>query len=271
MGNIVGGPRRELLGELERLATDSPGRWAFSVREAGVSVASVAGDVVMPAASTVKVALLALALADVAAGERELDDVLEVPDVRAGGAGVLDLLPSVRSIRLGEALELMIGVSDNTATNMVIDALGLDAAHERIVGFGMRSTRLRRRLMDTEAARAGRENVTTADDQALLLDTLAGDLLPPPQRELALGILSRQQFNDRLPAALGTDVRCLHKTGELPGVRHDVGILEFDGRQVAVAALGCELADPASQGLATGPAGKIISTAARLVVNASRE
>ncbi|PSL04789.1 beta-lactamase class A [Haloactinopolyspora alba] len=260
-----------LRGELDALARRSPGRWAFSVRESGRPVASVSGSVVMPAASTVKVALLALVLVDVAAGERSLDDPLPVPDRRAGGTGVLDLMPSVRALPLGEALELMIGVSDNTATNMVIDALDLDEAGRRIVALGASSTLLRRHLMDTDAARAGRDNVTTADDQALILDRLAGpDLLPQPWRRYALDVLGRQQFNDRIPAGVGPDVRCAHKTGELPGVRHDVGVLEFDGRSVVLAALGSELTDPVSQGAGTGPAGGVISTAADLVVAAVR-
>lgn len=260
-----------LRGELDALARRSPGRWAFSVRESGRPLASVSGAVVMPAASTVKVALLALVLADVAAGDRSLDDPLPVPDRRDGGTGVLDLMPSVRSLPLGEALELMIGVSDNTATNMVIDALGLDAAGARITALGASSTLLRRRLMDTAAARAGRDNVTTADDQALILDRLAGpDLLPQPWRRYALDVLGRQQFNDRLPAGLGPDVRCAHKTGELPGVRHDVGVLEFDGRSVVLAALGSELTDPVSLGSGTGPAGGVIAAAAGLVVASLR-
>jgi len=261
-----------LRDDLAQLADRSAGNWAFSVRESGRSVVAVHGDVVMSAASTIKVALMALVLADVAAGKRSLDEPCQVPDDRAGGTGVLDVLPSVRSIRLVETLELMIGVSDNTASNMIIDMLGLDDAHDRIIALGARSTRLRRRLMDTAAALAGRDNVTTADDQALVLDLLAGPgLLPEPQRRLALDILGRQQFNDRLPAALGSDVTCRHKTGERPGVRHDVGILEFDGRQVILAALGSQLSDPTSQGSGTGPAGQIIATAARLVVTAARE
>ncbi len=256
------------------MADRSPGRWAFAVRESGRPVASVDGAAEMPAASTIKVALMTLVLADVATGRRGLDDTCHVPPSRSGGSGVLSMLPSVRAISLGEALELMIGVSDNTATNMVIDTLGLDEAHDRIVALGAPMTRLRRRLMDVAAARQGRDNVTTADDQALILDVLCGavppaggEVLPEQWREHGLDILGRQQFNDRMPAALGPDVRCLHKTGELPGLRHDVGILEFDGRRVVLAALGCQLPDPVSQGPGTGPAGETIATAARIVVD----
>lgn len=264
--------------ELDALAESAPGRWGFAVREQGQAVASVNGDAVMPAASTIKVALMIAALQDVVAGRRELGTLLDVPGKRVGGSGVLKLLPTVRALRLDETLELMIVVSDNTAANMVITMLGADDVAGRISALGARHTRLERQLMDFEAARSGRNNVTTADDQALFLDILTEDgladrghdVLPAELRELARRMLGGQQFNDRIPARLGPDVRCLHKTGENDGVRHDVGILEFDGRQVVFAALGSELADPASHSAGTGPASEVIGAAARMVVDAAR-
>ncbi|AYY13633.1 serine hydrolase [Actinobacteria bacterium YIM 96077] len=257
--------------DIGTLATSAPGRWGFAIREQGRAVASINGATAMPAASTIKVALLIMALQEVAAGRCELDRSLPVPERRVGGTGVLRLMPSVGALRLDETLELMIGVSDNTASNMVLDMLGLDDVTGRINALGARNTRLERHMMDFEASRSGRDNTTTADDQALLLDLLTGpDLLPDHLRQLALDILGRQQFNDRIPAGLGPDVGCRHKTGELAGVRHDVGILDFDGRSVAFAALGSELRDPVSQSTGTGPAADVIARAARAVVDAAR-
>lgn len=250
------------------LAEESPGAWAFAVREQGRTVASVHGDAVVPAASTIKVALMILALQEVAAERCTLGSVLEIPDERVGGSGVLRLLPSVRALPLGETLELMIGVSDNTAANMVVDMLEVDDVAPRIAALGARNTRLERRLMDLEAARQGRDNVTTAEDQVFLLDLLVSEtVLPVELRQYALAILGRQQFNDRMPAALEPDVVCRHKTGELAGVRHDVGLLEFDARQVAFAALGTDLPEQAAGG---GSAGNVIAGAARMVVEAAR-
>lgn len=266
-------PRTDRLRSgLAQLAEGGPGRWAFAVWEQGQPVVSLNGAEPVPAASTIKVPLLVLALQDVAAGRRDLDDDVPVPAERAGGAGVLRLLPSVGRLRFGELLTLMIAVSDNAASNLVIELLGLDDADQRLAALGLTGTRLRRRLMDAEAARAGLENVTTADDQSRLLDRLAGpDLLPAPLRAFALGVLAEQQVNDRMPTQLGDDVRCLHKTGELPGVRHDVGLLEFDGRTVALAALGTELTDPVTLRLTgSGPAGSVIGAAARMVVEVAR-
>ncbi|WP_162449987.1 serine hydrolase [Phytoactinopolyspora mesophila] len=261
----------KLRSELNSIAAAQHGRWAFAVREGGGLVASVNGDEVMRAASTIKVALLILALQDVEAGQCRLDSELDVPEERAGGSGVLKLMRSVRTLPLREVLELMIGVSDNCATNIVVDLLGLDHISARINALGARSTRLERRLMDLEAARSGRDNVTTADDQALLLDLLTGtQLLSEDARRLALDILGRQQFNDRMPARLGPDIVCRHKTGELSGVRHDVGILEFDGRQVVLAALSSELADPATHSVGTGVAADVIGAAAQAVVENAR-
>ena len=99
----------------------------------------------------------------------------------------------------------------------------------------------------------------------MLLERLCQDLLPAGLRRLGLDVLGRQQFNDRLPARLDADVVCRHKTGEINGIRHDVGILEFDDRQVIVAALGGELTEPASR-----TASSVIGRAADLVVGHAR-
>lgn len=132
-------------------------------------------------------------------------------------------MPAASTIKVA----LMIGISDNTATNMIIDVLGLTHASERIRALGASHTWLERRLMDAAAVERGQRNETTADDQTLILDRLAGpELLPTPLRELGLAMLGRQHLNDRMPAALGPDVRCLHKTGEITGVRHDAVIMK---------------------------------------------
>lgn len=261
----------ELHRHLEDLASRVAGRWGFSVYEDGVAVAEVGAELVMPAASTIKVPLLISALRRVDRGELALAQRVNVPVERTGGTGVLRTLPSVTELELGEALELMVTVSDNTATNMVIDLVDLQSWAVEFVELGLSDTALRRRMLDERAMAEGHDNVTTAAEQAFLLERIAsGALLTPDQRGVALGMLGRQQARDRLPAALPPDVECLHKTGEWPGVRHDVGLLDFDGRLVAVAALSSGLTDPVSQGMGAGPAAVLIADAARAVVELGR-
>lgn len=252
--------------DLTTLARESPGQWSFAVYEGGTPIAGVDADRITTPASTIKVAVLVLVLQEVAAGRMRLEDRLDIPTERAGGSGVLVVLPSVHRLTIAEIAELMIVVSDNEATNILIRHLGLDLIARRLPDLGMTNTQIQRTLMDTHLPGS---NHTTADDQARLLDRLCGDLLPDRLRTFALDMLLRQQFNSRMPARLGPDVLCRHKTGEIIGVRHDVGILEFDDRKIAFAALGTDLQE-AIDAQGPGPVDDIVARAAAAVVAAAR-
>ena len=255
-----------LTEELTRIAREAPGHWSFAARESGRQVAAVDAEQAKTPASTIKVAILVMVLQEVAAGRLSPDQTLVIPRDRVGGSGVLTALPSVQRLTIAEIAELMIVVSDNEATNILIGLLGLDTMPERLAGLGMGHTQIQRTLMDVHLP--GR-NSTTAADQALLLDALAGDLLPEQWRTFALEVLLRQQFNSRMPARLGPDVLCRHKTGEIIGIRHDVGILQFDDRMISFAALGSELQEAIDDG-GPGPVDDIVARAAATVVATAR-
>jgi beta-lactamase class A len=199
----------------------------------------IRADEVVTAASTIKVPILAAALHEVDAGRLDLAQPNAIPPRRTGGSGVLQALPHLHTLTLADLLTLMIIVSDNTATNVVIDLIGMERVNQFCAGAGLNGTVLRRKMMDADAVRLGLENTTTAHDQAKLLGALAWrNLLPAPLRAFALQALERQQFNDGLPSLLPDGVIVAHKTGELPGVRHDVGVITgTNGRQAAVAVL----------------------------------
>jgi len=199
----------------------------------------ISADEAVTSASTIKVPILAAALDEVDAGRLDLAQPAAIPAERAGGSGVLQALPSLHTLTLADLLTLMIIVSDNTATNVVIDLIGMERVNQFCAGVGLKGTVLRRRMMDADAIRRGVQNTTTARDQATLLDAIAWrNLLPAPLRAFALQALERQQLNDGLPSLLPDEVIVAHKTGELPGVRHDVGIITgTNGRRAVVAVL----------------------------------
>lgn len=252
--------------ELTGIAEQGPGHWSFAVREDGQVIAGIDADQPTTPASTIKVAVLVMVLQDVAEGRLALHQMLEIPEQRVAGSGVLVHLHSIARLTVAEVAEMMIVVSDNEATNILIRLLGLERIARRLEDLGMQGTQIQRTLMDTHLP--GR-NVTTAADQALLLDQLSADLLPGPLRTLALDMLLRQQFNSRMPARLGPDVVCRHKTGEIIGIRHDVGILEFDDRMISFAALGSNLQEAIDDG-GPGPVDDILARAAGAVVDAAR-
>ncbi|MGH3096242.1 MAG: serine hydrolase [Streptosporangiales bacterium] len=216
-------------------------------------------DEVFTAASVIKVPVLLAALRRADAGALDLDALVPVPvDGRAGGSGVLKELPSVERLSLRDLLTLMIIVSDNTATNVVIDLLGFEPVAELLRDQGLAATRLARSMMDTAARERGEENLTTAGDMADLFCALVrGEVLVTGSRRTALDVLCRQQVRDRLPRHLPPQMPVAHKTGELAGVRHDAGVL-FLGpvyeRPVVVTVLTEGFADPGTAGGVSGAA-----------------
>jgi beta-lactamase class A len=144
---------------------------------------------------------------------------------------------------------LMIVLSDNTASNLVIDAVGLDAVTARMRALGLASTKLRRHMMDGAAARRGDENVSTAGELARLLEIFyRGEGLAPASRDEALRILkirndSRVSWVMRgVPDTV--DVAC--KEGDLEGVRVDAGIVYAKNRPYIVTVMATYLQDDVS-------------------------
>ncbi len=250
---------------LQDLIAQAPGRVSLAVRSRDGFRFDHDSSRVVPAASTIKVPIL---LAYFAAG-MPWDLPVALPATRVGGCGPLSLLPSVTSLPAGEVLRLMIALSDNDATNALIGIVGVGEVSRLLGRAGARHTALRRRMMDEAAAAAGLENETCAADLAELLAALrSGALLPPREAAMALAVLREQQFDEGLPAYLPDDVRCASKTGSLPGVRHDIAVLDRGDAWVSVAALATDLMDgPIDRGTSVLPTWASIGEAvAELVV-----
>lgn len=180
----------------------------------------------MRSASTIKVFLLAKAMEDVRAGDASLDEIIVLHrSDKVGGAGSLAGWADGSRVTLAELLRLMITESDNTATNLVIDRFGMDALNAYIAREGYADTHLARKMMDFSAARAGRENMTSARDLGRFFVRLAeaqeaGD----ENAAYMMKLLLAQTDTECLPEAL-PDVRIAHKTGELNSLYDDGGII----------------------------------------------
>ncbi|MFC6616481.1 serine hydrolase [Deinococcus radiophilus] len=217
--------------------------------ETGHEICSLNADRVFPAASLIKVPLLILGLQAVQRGGLALEDRLPLPAAeQVPGAGVLHELGPGLFLSWQDLLTLMIIVSDNTATNVVIDCLRLSAVQAALPGLGLAHTRLVGKLQQpperyNAAQRRGERNQTTPRDMLRLLQRLRrGEYLDPVHTALALDILGRQQLRDligrRVPCGADGEplYRVLSKSGELTGVHHDVGWL-LTPRPLAVACL----------------------------------
>lgn len=185
------------------------------------------GSETMTAASMIKVFILAKAYEDIQNGSLSRNETFTLtPDNVVGGAGVLQGRGYGSKVSLQEALELMITESDNTAANLLIDRLGMDRINAYMQRHGYTHSVLRRKMMDTEAMAAGRENLTSTRDIALLFKRLyQGKFVGPAQDREMLAIYKRQTDNDSIPGNLPRRTVVAHKTGEVNDLRHDGGIV----------------------------------------------
>lgn len=179
-----------------------------------------------PAASVIKVAIMLAILRENQLGQLSLDQqrAVEMKD-HVGGAGVLFELHDGIEVTVSDLYRLMIVVSDNVASNLLLDLLPEGALARLFQDLGMTGTVMGRRFM--EAARPGHDNRTTALDMGLCLTALhRGEVLDRNHTAQALATLRRQQFREKIPQMLPPELSVAHKTGELEGVRHDVAVVE---------------------------------------------
>ena len=197
---------------------------------------------VFPAASVIKLPMLIDALRQVQAGVLRLEDrrTMRASD-HATGSGVLQVMQAGLEPTLRDLLTLMIVVSDNTATNMTLDALGgVDGINVRFAQMGLETTRVVGKLQvawefKTPAQRQGKlAEMTPLETLELLEGLWHGELLEPAMRELALEILAGQQYTEIIARYLPEDLKIATKSGSITGVRNDVGIV-FAPRPYAVA------------------------------------
>src|SRR5258707_3064264 len=189
-------------------------------------------DEVFPTASSIKIAILAELYHQVQQGKLSLSDayVLQSADL-VGGSGIAgSLTPGVTRLTLRDVAALMISVSDNSMTNVIINRIGMENVNSLLDSLGLTHTRLRRKMMDVKAAAEGRENVSTPREMALLLEALYhGKVLNKQFTDDFFNLLSVHK-ESYIPRNLPEDLRVANKPGELEGVRTDSGIV-FIGKR----------------------------------------
>ncbi len=196
-------------------------------------------DNIFPSASIIKLTILWELFNQVEMDNMELSDEVRIKDeYKVGGCGVLQELHSGISLTLEDLAKLMIILSDNTATNMLIDKLGIEKINRSIQNLGMKNTVLQRKMMDEEAKKKGNDNYTTAGDVANIFQKfLYSDKLGKSKRYEIIEILKKQQFNNKLPLFMPTNIVFAHKTGDLPEIEHDGGILFFKKNTIIIVVL----------------------------------
>jgi beta-lactamase class A len=180
----------------------------------------------MRSASMIKVFILAAALEAVKHDQLTLDrKVILESSMKVGGSGQLNGWADGTSIDLRTLLKLMITESDNTATNIVIDLIGMDNINQYIAVHGYVDTKLQRKMMDLQAQEMGHENYTSVKDLGTYFSRVyAHQCIDERYDEIMRQLLLQQTDTECFPTALPS-ATIAHKTGELTGLYDDGGII----------------------------------------------
>lgn len=185
-------------------------------------------DEPFPSASIIKVLILIEVYRQVAAGRLSLDTIVPLdPQAVVGGSGILFELHAGIPLTVQDLVHLMITLSDNTASNLLIERCGIETLIATANELGLKKSRIQRRFFDYEARARGRDNWATAGDMVHLFDLLVRGELPASDTQLA--ILARCQDRTKMALYFPEEHRIAHKSGEIEGVRHDGGVVYRPG------------------------------------------
>ena len=235
---------------------------------------------VFPSASVIKIPMLALLLKDAAEGRVDWEARRAIdPKNRVGGTGILFELDQDYQPSIAALARLMIVLSDNTATNEIMDIIGIERMNQFCRDMGYENITLMRKMLDFEAIKQGRNNYMCAGEAGRLLVEIArGSFVSPEISQRIVDIMEHQQCRNKLPALLPAvpsyapeedkknlkpgSLLVANKTGDLFGIQHDVGIFTLpDGRRYVISMFTGDLESDA-QGIQT------VAQVSRLVYDA---
>lgn len=207
-------------------------------------------DSVFPQASSIKIAVLAelyhqdqLAVHGTS-GKARLTDLytMQSADLVVDSDIMGGLTPGVTRITNRDLATMMVAVSDNSATNVLIDRVGMDNVNALLDTLGLHNTRLRRKMMDIKAAAEGRENISTPQEMMTLLENIYnGKVLGKESTADFFKMLSTHK-SGFLTRKLPDDVQIANKPGELEAVRNDSGIVFLQNRPYIICVMTTYLA-----------------------------
>jgi beta-lactamase class A len=239
--------RRKLAATLEQAAGDLDGVMGYAVVDltTGDRLERLPSSV-FATASTIKLAILYELFKQADEGRLSLDGVRPLDRQQVvGGSGVLAEL-TAPAMPLRDYATLMVILSDNTATNVLIDAVGMSNVTARMASLGLKDTRLRRKMIDLAAARRGDENISTPAELARLLEIIyRGEGLRKESQDGLLAILKKSKTTP-MRRGIPPGVAVANKPGSLDGVEVDAGIVYVQGRPYILAVMTTYLAQNAA-------------------------
>lgn len=208
-------------------------------------------DEVFPQASSIKIAVLAELYHQAEQAARGVKDratlkdryVVRAADLVPDSSILGGLTPGVTSLTNRDLATIMVAVSDNSATNVLIDRVGMDNVVRLTESLGLAHTQLRRKMMDLQAAAQGRENISTPREMMQLLEQLyRGKVIGRPLLDDFFAVLATAK-DSFIPRDLPPDLKIANKPGELEGVRNDSGIVFLKDRPYVICVMTTYLAN----------------------------
>ncbi|MCR4410719.1 MAG: class A beta-lactamase-related serine hydrolase [Candidatus Saccharicenans sp.] len=254
---------KRLRGQLAAIGESLDGVLGLAVRDLSSGQSYFLNEnEVFPQASSIKIAILLEVLKQAEENRLKLEEFIDLkPESKVGGGPILNYLgyPALK-ISIRDLCVLMVVLSDNTATNLLIDRVGMEAVNTRLTSLGLKQTRLRRKMMDLKAAEEGRENISTPREMLTLLERVwQGKVLGTEHRQIFFDLLSLPK-DSPLQQAVPEGVTVADKPGELEAVRCDSGLVFLKKRPYIICVMTTYLA-PSEDGNA------VIRKIGRLVYN----
>ena len=193
-------------------------------------------DEVFAQASSIKITVLANLYLQAEQGKLKLTDLytVQASDLVPDSDIMNGLTPGVTRITLRDLATMMVAVSDNSATNVLIDRVGMPNVNTMLDSLNLPHTRLRRKMMDLQAAKGGRENISTPREMMTLLDAIYhGKVLNKESTADFFKMLSTNK-NSWIPRDLPADLKVADKPGALEAVRNDSGVVFVEGRPYVI-------------------------------------
>lgn len=230
--------RERLIGEIGKIARDFDGVMGVAIGDlkTGDEILLNA-DMTFPTGSSIKVPILIELQKQAAAGRYSLSDTRGIDEAnRVGGSGVISsFLGRSSQLSLHDLAVLMIALSDNTATNMLIDQTGMANINRTLDEAGLKNIRLQRKMLDTAASARGVENLATPREAMRLMRMLArGEMVTPEVSRETLKIL-RLRKSSPIPQAIPPGIPVANKPGGLEGVSCDWAAVELTDRPFVIA------------------------------------
>lgn len=222
----------KLQAELANVAEHLNGVMGYAIKDLSTGETFLRlQDTVFPQASSIKLTVLLELMRQAQEGKLSLDEkhTLRRSEMTVGDTEpILTMLgDGTVTLTLHDLAIFMVVLSDNTATNILIDRLGMDSINAGVNRLGLKETKLRRHMIDLEAARKGNENVSTPLEMLTLVEKVhAGQALDPAYTKEYFSLLrlpKESEFHKVLPE----DVSIADKPGSLEGVRCDTGLIDI--------------------------------------------